>query len=143
ALPAAGNVVAEYRLGQWERLAFLIAGELSVTVHAANAADAAALTAGIGRALAGPSRPAGLKRLSLTAVGAIEPPVEALGDTRGQTARYAFEYEHIVNAPASSGGIIQTTEIKTKLLLFRRDATTGALVKKIIIDPGGEETTDD
>ena len=41
--------------GQWERLAFLIAGELAVTVRAAEA-DVAALTAGIGRALAGPNR---------------------------------------------------------------------------------------
>ncbi len=107
ALPATGEVVANYHLGQWERLAFLIAGELAVTVRAAEADDVAALTAGIGRALAGPNRLAGLKRLALVAVDAIGIAEDALGDTRGQTARYTFEYEHIVNAPASSGGIIQ------------------------------------
>ena len=125
ALPAAGEVVASYHLGQWERLAFLIAGELAVTVRAANAADVAALTAGIGRALAGPNRLAGLKRLALDAVGAIGTAEDALGDTRGQTARYTFEYEHIVNAPASSGGIIQTTPITTNLRLLRRDRGNG------------------
>jgi hypothetical protein len=136
ALPAAGEVVANYHLGQWERRTFLIAGELAVTVRASEPADVATLTAAIGRALAGPNRLSGLKRLSLLAIGAIEPGQENLGDTRGQTARYAFEYEHIANAPASSGGVIQTTPITTKLRLLRRDAATGALVEDTIPELG-------
>ena len=136
ALPATGEVVASYHLGQWERLAFLIAGELAITVQAADAADVAALNAGIGRALTGPNRLAGLKRLSLVALGAVGNSDETLGSTRGQTARYTFEYEHIINAPASSGGIIQTTPITTNLRLLRHDAATGALTEDTITEVG-------
>jgi hypothetical protein len=136
AVPAAGEVVANYHLGQWERLAFLIAGELAVTVRAVEADDVAALTAGIGRALAGPNRLAGLSRLALVAVDAIGTAEDSLGGTRGQTARYTFEYEHIVNAPASSGGVIQTTPVTTNLRLLRRDVATGALIEDTITETG-------
>jgi hypothetical protein len=135
-LPNAGEVVADYHLGQWERRAFLIAGTLAVTVRAAAAAETAELGAAVGRALARQNGLAGLKRLSLVSIGPVEIAIAVLGNTRGQTAEYAFEYEHIVNAPASSGGIIQTTPITTHLRLLRRDPATGALVEDTVTELG-------
>jgi hypothetical protein len=133
-LPAADFVEATYHLGAWERRVFLIAGDLAVTSYAAAGGQAATLSAAVARALARPGDLAGLKRLSLVSLGPVTPSDATHGNTRAQTAHYAFEYEHVVDTPASSGGIIQTTPITTRLRLLRRDRASGTVVEDTITD---------
>jgi hypothetical protein len=136
ALPATGTVSAGYHLGAWERQAFLIAGQLALTARAAAAADVSALSAAAARALAEPGAVSGLRRMVLTGIGAVEPPRADLGQTRGQMARYSFEYEHLVDAPSSSGGIIHTTPLTTHLRLLRLDQASGAPVEDTVTETG-------
>lgn len=136
ALPETGVVAAGYHLGAWERQTFLIAGELMLTARAQQAADVAVLSTAAARALAGPDSMPGLRRIVLDTIGAVEAPDAALGETRGQTARYAFEYEHVADAPHSSGGIIHATPLTTHLRLLRTDPVSGAPVVDTVTETG-------
>lgn len=115
-LPASGTVLATYVLGQWERRATLIAGVLRIDVRAVNAADVTSLTASVIDALDdGAARPRGLRRIALGGMSSVGLPAHDQADSRSQTLRYAFEYEHEVNRPDSSGGVIRRIPIATRL----------------------------
>ncbi len=117
ALPEAGRVEVDYVLGQWEQRLERISGVLRLDVCAAAAADAHALADAAVAALLDPGARQGVRRLlslavvSLSSVGVPEPDTAA----RRRTVRLAFGFEHEVNRPESSGGIIRTIPITTHL----------------------------
>ena len=107
-LPATGLVVASYVLGQWEQRLTRIAGTLRVDACAQAPADAGALGGHVVDALLAPAARTAIRRLqsigltALSSVGAVEQPVAL----RRRSARFAFTFEHELNRPESSGGLI-------------------------------------
>jgi len=135
-LPATGDVVASYHLGQWERQVRRIAGVMRLDVRAAAAATVDQLGTAALRALDVASSGAvqGLRKLAPTSLGVVTPPDPLRGATRGRSAVFAFEFDHIVDAPASSGGIIDRIPITTTLTLVSTDAASGAEVLTSVVE---------
>jgi hypothetical protein len=121
ALPLAGDVVATYRIGQWERRLTPIAGVLHVDIRAGAAADVQALAGALIDALDPElgTLPAGLRRIALSRVSSIAAPDVAFASARGRGLDFAFEYEHAIDRPDSSGGVIARIPVAMQI-----DATT-------------------
>lgn len=115
ALPATGTLLASYVLGQWERRVTPIAGQLRLDVYGADAAAAVALSNALLQALAGigPAQVRGLRRLALAQIGPVQVTDPAHASARRRSALLAFEYEHEINRPDASGGVIQRVDIAT------------------------------
>ncbi len=116
-LAATDVVVATYFIGQWERRVTQIGGVLRADVRAAAIGDVIAVSGAVFAALAEAAQPAikGLRKISLTSLTSVGLPDPQRADSRGRTALYAFDYEHEVNRPDSSGGIIRRVDIDTVL----------------------------
>ncbi|MEJ8849518.1 hypothetical protein [Variovorax rhizosphaerae] len=121
ALPPAGHVVATYRIGQWERRLTPIAGMLHVDIRAAAAADVQAFAGAVIDALDKElgTLPAGLRKIALNRVSSIAVPDAAFANARGRGLDFAFEYEHPIDRPDSSGGVILRIPVA-----MQTDATT-------------------
>lgn len=117
ALPAAGDVVAEYFLGQWEQRVSRIAGMLRVSVLDTDAARVRDLSAAVVDALQPPDAQAveGLHEMNLVTLGRIGPPDAALANSRARLAVLSFEFELKINRPDSSGGIILRIPVNANL----------------------------
>ena len=115
ALPATGTLQVNYVLGQWERRVTPIAGSVRVDVYGADAAAAAALSAAVLDALgaATPAQIHGLRKLALAQVGSIVATDPAHASARRRSAVFAFDYEHEINRPDSSGGVIGSVLVQT------------------------------
>ncbi len=141
ALPAAGSVQATYVLGQWERRVTPIAGALRIDVRAASSADAQALSDSVMAALdagaALPGLPRGLRKVLLGQVSSIGLPVAAQANARGRSLQFSFEYEHEINRPDSSGGVIRRIPITTRLQATSIEPASGAIVTTVFseVDP--------
>jgi hypothetical protein len=132
ALPASGIVTATYVLGQWERRVTPIAGLLRIELRAAAAADLVALAAAVADAFdEGAALPRGLRKMALGQLSSIGAPVAALANARGSSLRYRFEYEHEVNRPDSSGGVIARIPITTRLQATTVEPASGALITNL------------
>jgi hypothetical protein len=105
-LPANGEVVVNYILGQWEQRVARLEGTLRVRVIAARAAAAEALSDSVIEALLD-GKQEGLERIVLTELESIMAPDGTLSNARSRTMAFKFEYETMINRPESSGGIIQ------------------------------------
>jgi hypothetical protein len=130
ALPALGIVQANYFLGQWERRMTPIAGALRVDVRAADAAEVQALSQAVLDALdpaSGAVLPRGLRKAVLGAVSAVGAPAPLLAGSRGRELSFAFEYEHEVNQPDSSGGVIGRITVLTRLITTVVEPGSGAI----------------
>lgn len=131
ALPAAGTVSADYFLGQWERRVTPIAGRLRVDVVAADAAELRTISESVAeRLLAGAAERSfsGLRGLSLTDLDSIAAPDSDRFEARSRRLVFAFDYEHEVDRPDSSGGIIRRVPIVTDVELPRFDEASGGIV---------------
>ena len=110
-------VVVDYVLGQWEQRLERIGGVLRLDACAATAAESHALGDGAVAALLDAEARRSVRRLlaisvtSLSSVGLAEQGTTA----RRRTVRLAFGFEHEVNRPESSGGIIRSIPITTHL----------------------------
>jgi len=134
ALPAAGTVQARYFLGQWERRVTPIAGALRIDVHAAASAAAVALSQAVIDALdtsAGAVLPPGLRKITLGAVSSVGVPVPLLAGARGRALAFAFEYDHQIDRPDSSGGVIRRIPIESRLAATSVEPSSGAIVTTI------------
>lgn len=131
-LPATGLVQARYRVGQWERRVQAIAGVLRIDVRAATADEVSALSAALLEALDGQAGwPAGLRKLVPLSLGAVGVRDFAQAGSRGRALRFGFEYEHIVDRPDSSGGVIRRVPITSRLLATTVEPASGALITTI------------
>ena len=133
ALPAAGLVLATYHVGQWERRVQPIAGELAIDVRAASGADVAALSAALLDALDSTAGwPPGLRKLAPLALGAVALADATQAGSRGRALRFHFEYEHIIDRPDSSGGVIRRVPITSRLLVSTVEPISGAVLTTIV-----------
>lgn len=117
ALPGAGLVEAKYFLGQWERRLTPIAGLLRIDLRAADAAGVQALAAAVIDAFdaAESPLPRGLRKIALASISSTVPPLAAQADSRARSAIFSFEYEHEVNRPDSSGGLILRIPVVSRI----------------------------
>jgi hypothetical protein len=114
-LPATGLVEVSYFLGTWEQTVTRIAGILRADVCATAAADVAALSDRMIAALMAPAARAAIRRivtLSPVSVSSIGKQ-ESQPALRRRSVRLAFDVEHEVNAPESSGGVIARVRVLT------------------------------
>ena len=141
ALPPAGTLDISYFLGQWERRVERIAGELRLDACAATGAVAADLGAQSVERLLAPEAPREIVQLSsieLVALGSVEqrlatPPPGGGGVTHfRRTAQFAFEFQHLIDRVESSGGVIRTIPVTTRLEAVRVDRATGAILREIV-----------
>ena len=115
ALPATGMLQVRYVLGQWERRVTPIAGRLRVDIYGADAAAAAMLSAAVLDALgaATGAEIRGLRKLALSQVGSIVATDPAHASARRRSAVMSFDYEHEIDRPDSSGGVIRSLRVET------------------------------
>jgi hypothetical protein len=124
-LPASGIVTAEYVLGQWERRVTKIGGVLRIDFRADAPGPVIELSAhAVAALLETPPALRGLQTIGLTALTAVGLPDELQAGSRGRTALFAFDYEHIVDRPDSSGGIIREIHITKRI----RDPLTESVI---------------
>lgn len=141
-LPATGEVVANYFLGQWERRVTPLAGRLLVTVCTAGSAQAQAQMRTLSVAVADAmdeagTLPRGLRKVALAALGAttVLAAVEAgPAGSRRRELLFSFEYEHEINRPDTSGGVIRRIPITSQLLSTAVDPASGAITTALSID---------
>lgn len=133
-LPAAGNVVADYVLGQWERRTVEIEGVLRLTVWAGVASAAGDLSsAAVDALMAAPQVGLkGLRKIAVTELGTVTAPDTLHADARARSARFTFQYTHEINRPDSSGGIIQRVPITSRTAAITVDRATGTLQTTLI-----------
>jgi hypothetical protein len=130
-LPNAGMVQATYVLGQWERRVMSIAGNLRIEVRAGNVADAEALSAAVMDALEA-NLPRGMRKVVLGQVSAVVLPLPGgLAGMRSRSLAYTFEYEHEINQPDSSGGVIRRIPITTRVAATSIEVDTGAIITTV------------
>jgi uncharacterized protein (DUF697 family) len=115
ALPATGTLRVNYVLGQWERRVTPIAGSVRIDIYGADSAAAATLSAAVLDALgaATTAEIRGLRKLALAQVGSIVATDAAHASARRRSAVLSFDYEHEINRPDSSGGVIRSVRVET------------------------------
>lgn len=127
-LPEAGSVQATYFVGQWERRMTPIAGRLALDVRAASAGDVDALSSALLDTLDDAEQlPVGLKKLALQSLAPIGRADVQLAGSRGRTLNYSFEFEHQIDRPDSSGGVIRRIPIASRLLSTVVEPASGAI----------------
>lgn len=116
-LPATGLLQAAYVLGQWERRVTPIAGTLRLDVYAADTGTTVGLSNAVLQALAGvgAAQIRGLRKLALAQVGPVLGTDAAHASARRRSAVLAFEFEHEINRPDSSGGVIGRVDIASRV----------------------------
>lgn len=136
ALPLTGTVVAGYVLGQWERRVTNLAGTLRLDVRAASPTVVADLSAAAIDALLVAARTGmpGLGKISLSDLSSVGSVDTALAASRGRSARFSFEYEHEVNRPDSSGGVIRRIPITSRLEVVTVERAGGAIVTGLVTE---------
>jgi hypothetical protein len=128
-LPAAGELVATYHLGQWEQTTKRIAGVMRVDVLGVAAPGVGQLSDGVIAALASPAAASAIRKLhrasviELSSIGAADP---QRANARLRTVRVAIDFEQEINRPDSSGGVIRRIPVTTRLDLPSDDSDAGA-----------------
>jgi hypothetical protein len=120
ALPATGNVTANYFLGQWEERTSRISGLLRILILDGTPSIVGDLSDAVVEALQPPRSKAiaGLHGMSLVSLGSIQAPDAALANSRARIALFSFEYELKINRPDSSGGIILGVRVEGNMAEF-------------------------
>jgi hypothetical protein len=141
ALPATGTLDAEYFLGQWERRVERIAGVLRVDACAEAGADAAQLgDSAIDRLLSTDAVTSivQLIAISMTSLSSVDRrPPPAPPDHVGvahfrRSVRCAFEYQHLIDRVDSSGGVIRSVPIVSRLEASRLDRRTNTIITEVV-----------
>jgi hypothetical protein len=76
----------------------------------------------------------GLRKIAVTQLSSIGLPDTLRANSRGRSALFGFDYEHEVNRPDSSGGIIQRVPITSRLTVTQVDRTTGAISTSLVTE---------
>lgn len=138
ALSAMGTLEVTYFLGQWEQRIRRIAGVLRVDVCAGQEGQVSTLSSGVVDALLLPKARSDIHRLlaiRLSTLSSIGPREKGV-PLRRRTARFSYVFEHEINQPESSGGIIGRIPITTKLNVATVDKNTGAIQTTVTTVPG-------
>ena len=112
-LPEVGSVTASYWLGQWEQRVVRGQGVLRMAVVATDGDTVRDLSERVLSALDDPTvgLPRGLARLEVAEIGTVGADPR-LVTARRRVARFRFEFEQEINAPESSGGVIQRIPVQ-------------------------------
>ena len=115
ALPATGTLSVDYFIGQWERRVARLAGSLQVDVTATSGPDCRDLgDTLVGALQRAPASVTGLHELSMSALGAVGLAQVNGSDASHRQQRWRFDFEHIVDQPESSGGVIQRIRLRSR-----------------------------
>lgn len=140
-LPTSGTLQAQYFLGEWERRVERIAGVLRAEACAASAADAVSLGASLVRQLLAPAAREQVRlllHLSVRQLGAAAHIPAPTGVAAAATAHFrrsatfGFEFQHLIDQPESSGGVIRQVPITTRLQAHQVDRLTGAISSGVV-----------
>lgn len=133
ALPASGDLVAIYHIGIWERATTLVRGLLDLGCWDSDAAQLVTVSNAAVQALLNAQGAAlpGLQRIALESLGEIAEAQLTAPFAQRRLARLRFEYEHIVDVPMSSGGVIARVATTTELAAFVRDPGNGGMTEVI------------
>jgi len=114
-LPASGTLSANYFLGRWERRVEQLGGSLNVLIIAANDNDAQQLSNAVMIAMAQASDSiTGLRRLPLQSAGTVTTYSSGPQARRQRLLSWMFDFEHIIDQPESSGGIIHRIQLASQ-----------------------------
>jgi hypothetical protein len=140
-LPGAGTLGIEYFLGQWERRVERIAGVLRVDTCAATAADASQLgDSTITRLLSSDAVTSivQLITISMTSLSSVDrrpppAPPENVGVAHfRRRALCVFEFQHLIDRADSSGGVIRSVPIVSRLEASRLDRRTNTIITEVV-----------
>lgn len=115
ALPAAGEVTANYFLGRWEQRTQQMTGILRVSVKAADAATVLSLSNAVLNAFDAQTV-AGLGGVQVVRLAPVRPAAPNTTNLWSRVALLSFQFELLVNQPESSGGIIQRIPVNASVM---------------------------
>jgi hypothetical protein len=112
-LPATGNLVVRYHIGQWEAETTRCTGLLQVDIFSTGATNTERLSNEVSLALASNPRTIakGLTRLTPVSWGAIERPDAPRGNTMARTLQYGFTFDHEQPIISTGGGPIRIIDV--------------------------------
>jgi hypothetical protein len=114
-LPASGTLTASYLIGQWQRIVEQLSGELSTLVVGSSSAISETLSNSLINVVrAAHQNITGLRELNLSQLSAVNAFDMGATPVRQRVLTWRFTFEHIVNQPESSGGIIQRIILRTR-----------------------------
>lgn len=113
-LPAAGELSANYFVGRWEVETVRLSGALHMDLFIRTIASVEDLTQKI-FALFATHEIAGLKKIGVTAMSAIDAPVRPTGNTRTRRISFEFTYEHATPRIPTGGGVISGVDFTSQL----------------------------
>lgn len=112
-LPATGIMAVTYFLGQWERRVERLSGVLKLVVIGDNSTDVRDLSNSVLDALKhAPIGIRGLRQLALNEAGAV---ILSAANQSQRLLRWHFDYEHILDEPESSGGVLRRIRLRSRL----------------------------
>ncbi|SEA37211.1 hypothetical protein SAMN05660964_01430 [Thiothrix caldifontis] len=112
-LPATGIMAVTYFLGQWERRVERLSGMLKLVVIGDNSTDVRDLSNSVLDNLKhAPAGIRGLRQLALNEAGAV---ILSAANQSQRLLRWHFDYEHILDEPESSGGVLRRIRLRSRL----------------------------
>lgn len=114
-LPNTGMLTATYYIGQWQRIVEQLSGTLHASVTTANTTQTRAISDAMVESIAiAHQNIGGLRALNISQLDTIENLALGTTNTRQRNISWLFSFEHIINQPESSGGIIQSIILRTR-----------------------------
>jgi hypothetical protein len=113
-LPAAGELKAGYFVGRWEVKTVRLSGTLHLDLFIRTNASVEDLTGQLFSLFANHAI-AGLKKINVTAMTAIDAPDRPTGNTRTRRISFDFNYEHATPRIPTGGGVISTVDFTSQL----------------------------
>lgn len=115
ALPGSGSLNARYHISHWEQRIEPLEGELQLSVIGTSSSNIASVSEAVIAAFksAGESI-RGLRQFVLTDIGTIRASTAGTPGSFRRDLAWHVSYEHIIDQPGSSGGIIQRIHLQTR-----------------------------
>lgn len=119
-LPASGSLSADYFLGHWERRVEQLGGILNVLIIGTDDNDTQLLSDAVMIAMAqAPDSVSGLRKLSLHSAATVSsysttPAARPPQIRRQRLLSWMFDFEHIIDQPESSGGMIHRINLSSQ-----------------------------
>lgn len=114
-LPASGTLTASYFIGQWQRIVEQLSGDLSTLVVGSSSIVSETLSNSLVNVVSSAHQSiTGLRQLNLSQLSAVNAFDMGATAASQRVLAWRFTFEHIINQPESSGGIIQRIILRTR-----------------------------
>ena len=114
-LPPLGTLTASYFIGQWQRIVEQLSGDLTTLVVSSSSAMSESLSNAVINVVSSAHQNiSGLRQLNLNQLSAVNAFDMGATPASQRVLAWRFTFEHIVNKPESSGGIIQRIILRTR-----------------------------